>query len=164
MTHTVETEFGPVDIVPIQRDRARVETGIPMNVDDRSLRVNGVDHALQGWVYLWGDDLWHFGREGDRDSQLHEPRLTRRDGGFGGKEPSRSAYEKVRPAVERAVQEWAAKNWRALAEANVAWLKSELKRAEEREQEALDSYTEAQQAASEARDRLVNATAELESA
>lgn len=146
---TVTTPHGPLDLHPVERDRIRIEVGIPMNVDGRSFSLNGVPHSVQAWAHLWTDGAWHLGKEHDRMSQLHEPNLTRRDRyGHGeiGKDPSRSAYEKARPAIEAAVNEWAATDEArlALAEATVAWLKREVQRATEATDKAREAVNEAE--------------------
>lgn len=160
-THTVTTPFGPLDIVPVEKTRLRVETGIPMNVDDRALRINGVDYTVQAWLYRWSDGVWHLGQEDDRMSQLHEPRLSRR-GSFGTDDVTRSAIEKARAAIESAVNEWAGENETALQAADVKWLEQELRRAEGNEEEAREAYDEAKEKTVWARAQLINATDRLE--
>jgi hypothetical protein len=75
----VSTAYGPLDIHVHSGDYARVEIGIPMNVDERSFTINGVAHAVQARMHRWSDGRWHLGQEDDRTSQLYEPRLSRRE-------------------------------------------------------------------------------------
>lgn len=102
---TVGTPYGPLDIHVHSGDYARAEIGIPMNVDERSFTINGVAHAVQARMHRWSDGRWRLGQEGDRTSQLYEPRLSRRDeySSSRPKEVSRSANEKARVAIEEAV-------------------------------------------------------------
>lgn len=163
---TLTTDHGPLDLHPAARDRIRIEVGIPMNVDGRSFSLNGVPHSVQAWVYLWSDGVWHLGKEDDRMSQLHEPNLTRRDRyGHGeiGKDPSRSAYEKARTAIETAVNVWSASDDArlALAEANVAWLEREVQRTTEASDKAREAVNEAELDLAHAEGELDDAQTEL---
>jgi hypothetical protein len=158
---TVTTKHGPLDLYPVDADRVRIEVGIPMNVDGRSFDLNGVPHAVQAWAYLWSDGRWHLGREDDRVSQLHEPNLTRRDRYGGGelKDPSRSAYEKARTAIEEAVNEWAsaAEARHVLSVAHVEQLEKELDRAVSRHEQAEQAVAATKNEVDEANDRLTRA-------
>jgi hypothetical protein len=157
----VSTAYGPLDIHVHSGDYARVEIGIPMNVDERSFTINGVAHAVQARMHRWSDGRWHLGQEDDRTSQLYEPRLSRRDeySSSRPKEVSRSANEKARSAIEEAVNARLVEP-DALAVIGLAHLRTlekELDRAVSAHEQAEEAVKATQNEVDEANDRLKRA-------
>jgi hypothetical protein len=158
----VGTQYGQLDIHVHSGDYARVEVGIPMNVDERSFTINGVAHAVQARMHLWSDGRWHLGQEDDRSSQIYEPRLSRRDE-YSGPGPmkvaSRSANEKAREAIEEAVNARLSEpdGQAVIALAGIAKLEKELDMAVAKHERAKDEVEATADEVDAANDRLTRA-------
>lgn len=107
MPRTIElnTEYGKLEVMPLGGDRVRITAGIPHNVTDERLWINGVPYSAQGFMYRWSDGQFRFGREDDRMSQLHECNLKRTDR-FSNNEASTSAQRKAERAITTTVNKW----------------------------------------------------------
>jgi hypothetical protein len=107
-TYQLDTPLGRPFVRALAADRIGVQGGTPHNTDEGAagaLTINGVVHSVNAHFTRWSDGRWHAGAEGGREN-WREPHLSRRD--HTGREPSRSATDKARAALEDAVNEWAA--------------------------------------------------------
>lgn len=106
--YQLDTPIGKPFIRALSDRAISVQGGIPHNTTEGAtglLTINGVEYSVQSHWHRWSDGRFHAGMEDSRDSQMHEPHLSRRD--WSGKDVTHAAWVKARDILETAVNAWA---------------------------------------------------------
>lgn len=130
----LETKFGKVWLTATDANHIFVSAANGQ-YGETPIKVFSVDYHLAGHLHKWSDGTFKFGKEDSRESQFHEPYMSRAcDPNLNVSFPAKRVVRNVLPEL---VTEWVKKNPAVLAEAELENLKDKWGKKQEEMNELL---------------------------